>query len=83
MNASKISKELSQKFSRSVAQHSRIKGFKRNSEGFSVKQITGEVLVFWHSGLFNDSNRLAEVHAYLVERGYEVVNQDWQLKVVA
>ena len=83
MNASKISKELSQKFTRSVAQHSRIKGFKRNSEGFSVKQISDAVLVFWHSGLFNDSNRLPELHAYLAERGYEVVEQEWQLKVVA
>lgn len=83
MNASKISKELSQKFTRSVAQHSRIKGFRRNSEGFSVKQISDAVLVFWNSGLFNDSDRLAEAHAYLAERGYEVVDQDGQLKVVA
>lgn len=83
MNASKVSKELSQKFTRSVAQHSRIKGFKRNSQGFSVKQITDAVLVFWHSGLFNDSDRLADVSAYLSERGYEVVNQDGQLKVIA
>lgn len=83
MNAGKISKELSKQFKRSSIQKGRIKGFRPNTEGFSVKQLNDGVLVFWHSGLFNDSNKLQTIKAFLLERGHTVVDQDWQLKVVA
>lgn len=83
MNAVKISKELATTFPRAVVLKSRIKGYRRTSTGFSVKQLTDSVLVYWETEAFTTSNRLAEVQAFLSQQGYTVVDQGHQLEVTA
>lgn len=83
MNAVKISKELATSFPRARALKSRIKGFRRTSTGFSVKQLSDSVLVYWENEVFNKTNRLDEILTFLIAKGYQVVDQENQLKVIA